>query len=105
MRVVLQVTSVEEKCELTTLSLLGTVATWLGVISWVPSASRVWKRRSAVDLSASGMTLNGVCLFMWQAYAIAVGNVGMVTGNLVCLTCWLVTVIVKVMNVREMNRL
>ena len=60
---------------------IGAVATVLAIVSLVPQVVRTWRTRSAVDLSASWLTIAAVSMVLWIAYGTLLSAWAIVVAN------------------------
>jgi MtN3 and saliva related transmembrane protein len=60
---------------------IGTIATVLAIVSLVPQVVRTWRTRSAVDLSASWLSIAAVSMVLWIAYGTLLSAWAIVVAN------------------------
>ena len=64
---------------------LGLLAGVLTTLAFVPQVIRVWRTRSARDLSLASFAIFTVGVALWLAYGIAVGALPVIVANAVTL--------------------
>lgn len=67
------------------MELVGTMAAVLSTISFVPQVVKVWRTRSARDLSLIMYLMFWVGIFLWLLFGLMIGSFSVVTGNFVTL--------------------
>lgn len=67
------------------IELIGTLAALLSTISFVPQVVKVWRTRSARDLSLIMYLMFWVGIFLWLLFGLMIGSISVITGNLVTL--------------------
>jgi MtN3 and saliva related transmembrane protein len=68
------------------IKLLGLAAGTISSITFLPQVIRIWKTRSAKDLSLSMLSLLILGVSMWLAYGIIVKDVAIIYTNSMVLT-------------------
>lgn len=68
-----------------TLTLLGLVAASLTTISFVPQVVKIWKTKSAGDVSFAMFGTLCVGLTLWLVYGLIIRNLPIIVSNLVTL--------------------
>lgn len=53
--------------------------------AFVPQVLRIWKRRSAADISGLGVTVFTIGVTLWTIYGIEVGSLPVILANAVTL--------------------
>lgn len=61
--------------------LLGLLAGFCTTLAFVPQVLRVWRRRSAEDISFSGFALFGGGVFLWLIYGLMLGALPIILAN------------------------
>jgi MtN3 and saliva related transmembrane protein len=64
---------------------IGSCAAVCTTVSFVPQLIRVWRRRSAVDISLTMFLLFSFGVFCWLVYGIGIGSLPIVAANAVTL--------------------
>jgi MtN3 and saliva related transmembrane protein len=67
------------------ITILGLVAGTLSTAAFVPQVLRIWKRRSASDISGFGVTVLSIGVFLWMLYGVEVGSLPIILANAVTL--------------------
>ncbi|WP_132979477.1 SemiSWEET family sugar transporter [Pigmentiphaga sp. D-2] len=78
-----------------TLDLLGTIAAVLTTLSFMPQLIKIWRTRSAADISYAMYALFILGLVLWLAYGAAIGSVPMVLANGAVLAQALAVIVMK----------
>jgi len=65
--------------------LIGSLASALTTIAFVPQVWRAWKTRSARDLSLSMYSIFTTGVVLWFVYGVMIGAVPIIVGNAVTL--------------------
>ncbi len=78
---------------------LGLVAACLTTSSFLPQAIRIWRTRSARDVSLAMYVMMAVGNSMWLTYGILIGSISMIFANA---TCLLMVVSVLALKIRDM---
>ena len=68
------------------LEAIGSCAAVCTTVSFVPQLIRVWRRKSADDISLIMFLLFSFGVFCWLIYGIGLGSVPMIAANAVTLT-------------------
>ncbi len=63
--------------------LLGLVAGTLTTISFVPQVLKVWRSRSAADISLAMFLLFTVGVLLWGIYGVLIGSLAVIVANAV----------------------
>ena len=63
--------------------LLGLVAGSLTTISFVPQVLKVWRSRSAADISLAMFLLFTVGVLLWGVYGVLIGSLAVIVANAV----------------------
>ncbi|MEK7943681.1 SemiSWEET transporter [Pigmentiphaga sp. YJ18] len=63
------------------IDLLGTVAAILTTLSFMPQLIKIWRTRSAADISYAMYALFVLGLVLWLVYGAAIGSVPMILAN------------------------
>ena len=79
----------------TVLDGVGTAAAICTTISFVPQLLRVWKRKSASDISLVMFLLFNLGLSLWLLYGIGIHSFPMIAANAVTLTLALLILVLK----------
>ena len=80
---------------------LGLVAACLTTSSFLPQAIRIWKTRSARDVSLVMYVMMAAGNSLWLTYGILMGSISMIFANA---TCLLMVVSVLGLKIRDMLR-
>lgn len=67
------------------LTTLGLLAGAFTTIAFMPQATRIWRRRSAKDISLFGTSLFTVGITLWLLYGIELGALPIIIANAVTL--------------------
>lgn len=78
---------------------LGLVAACLTTSSFLPQAIRIWRTRSARDVSLAMYVMMAAGNSLWLTYGILIGSVSMIFANA---TCLLMVVSVLGLKIRDM---
>ena len=78
---------------------LGLVAACLTTSSFLPQAIRIWRTRSARDVSLVMYVMMAAGNSLWLTYGVLIGSVSMIFANA---TCLLMVTSVLVLKVRDM---
>jgi MtN3 and saliva related transmembrane protein len=81
---------------LETTDMLGTVAGALTTISFVPQVLKIWKSKSAGDISFGMFLLFSSGIFLWLVYGIMIGAQPIIVANSVTLVLALAIVVMKI---------
>lgn len=74
---------------------IGSLAATCSTISFLPQLLRVWRRKSARDISLAMFLLFSFGLFCWLVYGLGIGSVPIVVANVITLTLALAILILK----------
>lgn len=74
---------------------VGIVAGLLTTIAYVPQVVKVWRSRSAGDISLGMFLLMNVGIALWLAYGLLIGSPGLILANLVTLGLTLAVLVAK----------
>lgn len=74
---------------------IGTVASALAIVSLVPQVLRTWRTRSAVDLSASWLSIAAVSMVLWIAYGTLLSAWAIVVANATTLFLVMLLIVMK----------
>jgi MtN3 and saliva related transmembrane protein len=80
---------------MTTIDFIGFAAGTLTTVSFLPQVVKVWRTRSAEDLSMGMFTLFGSGVFLWLVYGLAVGALPVIVANAVTLVLAVTIVALK----------
>lgn len=80
---------------------LGLVAACLTTSSFLPQAIRIWRTRSARDVSLTMYVMMAAGNSLWLTYGVLMGSISMIFANA---TCLLMVVSVLGLKVRDMLR-
>jgi len=75
--------------------LLGLLAATLTTFACLPQAARVWRRRSASDISLAMFVLFTIGVALWLIYGIWIGSIAVIAGNAVTLALSLSILVAK----------
>ncbi|WP_298727202.1 SemiSWEET transporter [uncultured Ferrovibrio sp.] len=64
---------------------LGIAAGCLTTLAYVPQVVKVWRRRSARDISLGMFLLMNAGIALWLVYGLLIGSLGLIIANLVTL--------------------
>ncbi len=81
---------------LETTDMLGTVAGALTTISFVPQVLKIWKSKSAGDISFGMFLLFSSGIFLWLVYGVMIGAQPIIVANSVTLVLALAIVVMKI---------
>jgi len=84
--------------------IIGSVAAVLTTISLIPQLLRVWKRRSAEDVSLGMFLLFSLGVFLWFIYGILIHSSPVVTANGISFLFALAILILKLRFNRKEDR-
>jgi MtN3 and saliva related transmembrane protein len=74
---------------------IGSAAATLTTISFVPQFLRVWRRKSAKDISLIMFSLFSLGVALWLVYGIGIGSLPIVAANVATLTLALAILALK----------
>ncbi|MGO9777525.1 MAG: SemiSWEET transporter [Terracidiphilus sp.] len=74
---------------------IGSLAAICTTISFLPQLLRVWRRKSARDISLAMFLLFSFGLFCWLVYGLGIGSVPIVVANVITLTLALAILVLK----------
>ncbi len=77
------------------LNAIGSCAAVCTTVSFVPQLIRVWRRRSADDISLAMFLLFSFGVFCWLIYGIGLGSLPMIAANAATLTLALAILFLK----------
>jgi MtN3 and saliva related transmembrane protein len=77
------------------LDLIGSAAALTTTVSFLPQLFRVWKRKSARDISLTMFLLFSFGLVCWLIYGIGIGSMPIIVANIVTLTLALAILALK----------
>lgn len=77
------------------LNLTGSAAAFLTTLSFVPQLVRVWRRKSAKDISLVMFLLFSLGVFLWLVYGLGIGSAPIVAANAVTLALALAILALK----------
>jgi MtN3 and saliva related transmembrane protein len=80
---------------MTNIDLIGFVAGTLTTTSFLPQVVKIWRTRSADDLSMSMFALFGTGVFLWLVYGLAVGSLPVIVANAITFALALAIVALK----------
>lgn len=83
------------------IEILGFTAALLTTISFLPQAIKVWKTRSAEDLSLAMFLLFTIGVFLWLIYGIMINNYPVIISNSFTLVFALSILAFKVKEIRS----
>jgi len=75
--------------------LLGLLAAALTTFAFLPQAARVWRRRSASDISLAMFVLFTIGVALWLIYGLWIGSIAVIAGNAVTLALSLSILVAK----------
>lgn len=75
--------------------IIGMLAGGLTTVSLVPQAWKIWKTRSANDISLGMFTLFGLGVVLWLTYGILIDALPVIVANAVTLVLTLAIVVMK----------
>jgi len=68
-----------------TVEILGLIAGALTTLAYVPQVVKVWRSRSARDISLGMFLLMNCGIALWLVYGLLIGSPGLIAANLVTL--------------------
>jgi len=78
-----------------TIDLIGFAAGTLTTVSFLPQVVKIWRTRSAGDLSMGMFTLFGSGVFLWLVYGLALGSLPVIVANAITLALAVTIVVLK----------
>lgn len=78
------------------IDVLGLVAGTLTTIAFLPQLLKVWKSKSAQDVSLVMMITFCIGIFLWIAYGVAIGAMPIIVTNAVTLALALMILLLKI---------
>jgi MtN3 and saliva related transmembrane protein len=78
------------------LDLLGLAAGGLTTVSFLPQVLKIWRTKSAEDVSLTMFGLFSLGVLLWLSYGILVGSLPIVAANAVTLVLALIVIALKV---------
>ena len=79
-----------------TVDFIGFAAGTLTTISFLPQVVKIWRTRSADDLSMGMFALFGSGVFLWLVYGLALGSLPVIVANAITFALALAIVALKV---------
>jgi MtN3 and saliva related transmembrane protein len=76
---------------------IGNTAAICTTVSFVPQLVRVWRRKSAEDISLSMFLLFSAGVALWLAYGLRIGSFPVIAANTVTLALALAILVLKLM--------
>lgn len=74
---------------------IGSLAALCTTVSFVPQLIRVWRRKSARDISLTMFLLFNLGLVCWLVYGLGIGSFPIIAANLATLTFALAILVLK----------
>lgn len=68
-----------------TIEALGLIAGALTTLAYVPQVVKVWRSRSARDISLGMFLLMNIGIGLWLVYGLLIGSPGLIAANIVTL--------------------
>lgn len=68
-----------------TIEILGLIAGALTTLAYVPQVVKVWRSRSARDISLGMFLLMNCGIALWLVYGLLIGSPGLIAANIVTL--------------------
>lgn len=68
-----------------TIEALGLIAGALTTLAYVPQVIKVWRSRSARDISLGMFLLMNIGIALWLVYGLLIGSPGLIAANIVTL--------------------
>ena len=87
------------------LEVLGLVAACLTTSSFLPQALRIWRTRSARDVSLVMYVMMACGNTLWLVYGILLGSVSMIFANATCLLMVASVLVLKIRDLMQPNLL
>jgi MtN3 and saliva related transmembrane protein len=84
---------------------LGLLAACLTTSSFLPQAIRIWRTRSARDVSLVMYVMMCAGNSLWLAYGVLIGSISMIFANATCLLMVVSVLALKVRDMMQPNRL
>lgn len=78
-----------------TIEIIGLIAAALTTSSFIPQVYKVWKEKSAKDISLTMYTVFVVGIVLWLYYGIKIGSLSIISANSVTLLFALSIIIAK----------
>jgi MtN3 and saliva related transmembrane protein len=75
---------------------IGSTAAFCTTVSFVPQLVRVWRRKSACDISLSMFLLFSFGVVCWLIYGLGIGSVPIIAANIVTLALALAILTLKI---------
>lgn len=76
--------------------LIGMVAGTLTTVSFVPQALKIWKSRSATDISLGMFLLFSLGVLLWLIYGIKIAAMPVIVANAITLALSLSIILMKI---------
>jgi len=77
------------------IDLVGSIAAFLTTIAFVPQVVKIWRSRSAADISLPMYVVFTLGVVFWLVYGILLGALPIIIANCVTLTLSLTIVVMK----------
>jgi len=77
------------------IDLVGSIAAFLTTIAFVPQVVKIWRTRSAADISLPMYVVFTLGVVFWLVYGILLGALPIIIANCVTLTLALTIVVMK----------
>lgn len=77
------------------IELIGIIAGALTTIAYVPQVVKVWRSRSARDISLGMFLLMNCGILLWLVYGLAIGSPGLIAANAVTLGLTMAVLVAK----------
>lgn len=87
-----------------TIETIGLIAGALTTLAYVPQVVKVWRSRSARDISLGMFLLMNVGIALWLVYGLLIGSPGLIAANLVTLGLTGAVLVAKLKFDRPVNR-
>lgn len=84
--------------------LLGIIAGTLTTVSFVPQVWRIWRRKSATDVSLGTFFLFAAGVVAWLGYGILIRAIPVIVANAITLVLALCVIVLKIRYSRPQNR-
>lgn len=78
------------------IEMCGSIAAFCTTLAFLPQVIRVWRTKSADDISLATFSLLSFGVFMWLVYGFGIGSMPIIVGNAITLIFALSILIMKI---------
>ena len=77
-------------------SILGLAAGFLTTVATIPQVYKVWKTKSAEDISMKMVILVSAGIFLWLLYGLEINDTPLIVANIFTVALWLSILVMKI---------